>query len=321
VLEGWPQWPRGANVQEVVAVATDHDGCVYVFNRGTMPIMTFDRQGHFLRSFEVGPWARPHGITVGADNTVYCVDDFDHTVRVFSPGGQPLLTLGTSGVGSRTGAEGIDYRTIKRAGPPFNYPTNLAVAPLGELLVTDGYGNARVHRFSARGVLLSSWGEPGVAPGQFHVPHGIAIDSKGVVYVADRENSRIQRFTLEGEFIDEWTDVVRPSEVFVAGDGTVYVAELGNRAGRWPGWPDTPADAVGGRLSIFDSQGGLLARWGGGESPCAAGDFFAPHDVWVDKFGDIYVSEVVWSAGANRGLVSPACHTLQKFARLEGFAG
>ena len=75
---------------------------------------------------------------------------------------------------------------------------------------------------------------------------------------------------------------------------------------------------MGGRLSIFDCDGTLLARWGGGESPSAAGDFFAPHDVWVDKFGDIYVSEVVWSAGAKRGLVSPTCHTLQKFVRIDG---
>jgi hypothetical protein len=316
VVEGWPQLPAGMTVQEVVAVACDSEGRVYVFNRGSHPIMIFDRTGKFVDSFPSDLFAHPHGITVGPDNTVYCVDDFDHTVKVFSPTGQSLLVLGKSGEFSNTGAVTIDYRTVERSGPPFNYPTDLAVAPSGDLYVTDGYGNARVHQFSPDGNLLASWGESGAGPGQFQVPHGIAISGDGIVYVADRENCRIQRFDLQGHFIDQWTDVVRPTEVFVTGDGTVYVAELGARAGRWPGWPDAPVDAIGGRLSIFDSGGQLLARWGGGDSPCAPGDFFAPHDVWVDRFGDIYVSEVVWSAGANKGAVSPQCHTLQKFSRI-----
>ena len=318
VVEQWPHWPPGAEFKEVVAAAADSQGHVYVFNRGPMPIMTFDRNGHFLGGFEVGDFTRPHGITVGTNDTIYCVDDCDHTVKVFSSDGQLQLTLGSSGVYSHTGAQSIDYRTIEQSGPPFNYPTNLAVAPSGELFITDGYGNARVHRFSAGGELLGSWGEPGDGPGQFQVPHGIAVDSGGLVYVADRENSRIQRFDLDGKYVDKWTDVVRPCEVFITSDQTVYVAELGERAGRWAGWPAASDDAVGGRLSIFDCDGTLLARWGGGVSPSAAGDFFAPHDVWVDKFGDIYVSEVVWSAGAKRGLVSPTCHTLQKFVRTDG---
>ena len=317
VVEDWPQLPEGVTVQEVVAVACDSEGQVFVFNRGSHPILIFDRSGRFVDSHTTIPMARPHGITIGPDDTVYCVDDFDHTVKMLSPTGQLLLTLGKSGEFSDTGAVAIDYRTIKQAGPPFNYPTDLAVAPSGELYITDGYGNARVHRFSPEGNLLDSWGEPGEGPGQFQVPHGIAISEDGIVYVADRENNRIQRFDLQGQFIDQWTDVVRPTEVFVTRDGTVFVSELGARAGRWPGWPDAPADAIGGRLSIFDSDGTLLARWGGGDDPCAPGDFFAPHDVWVDRFGDIYVSEVVWSAGANKGAVSAECHTIQKFSRIK----
>ena len=316
VVEGWPELPEGVKVKEVVAVACDSEGRVYVYNRGSHPLMIFARSGRFLESLEAGPFARPHGITIGPDNTVYCVDDFDHTVKVFSHDGRSLGTLGKSGEFSDTGAISIDYRTIERGGPPFNYPTNLAVAPSGELYVADGYGNARVHRFSSDGRLLDSWGEPGAGAGQFKVPHGIAISADGILYVADRENSRIQRFDLQGRFIDQWTDVVRPCEVFVT-EGTVFVAELGLRAGRWPGWPDPPADAIGGRVSIFDTSGDLLARWGGGESPCAPGDFFAPHDVWVDRWGDIYIAEVVWSAGANKGVVDPSCHTLQKFARID----
>ena len=311
----WPVLPPGMGLVEVAAVATDSRDRVYVFNRGTHPLAIFNRAGEFLTSWEHAAFARAHGITIGPDDTVYCVDDLDHTVKRFSPAGELLQTIGTSGRPSTTGATSVDYRTIRQAGPPFHYPTNLAVAPNGDLYVTDGYGNARVHRFSAAGELLHSWGEPGGGPGQFAVPHGIAIDQDCVVYVADRENSRVQRFSAKGEFIDEWTDLARPCEVFIDDQSIVYVAELGYRAGMWPGtYPPSP-QATGGRLSIFAPDGVLLARWGGGENPCAAGDFFAPHDVWVDRRGDIYVSEVVQSAGGRRGLVSPDCHCLQKFTR------
>jgi hypothetical protein len=189
------------------------------------------------------------------------------------------------------------------------------------MYVSDGYGNARIHKFSADGRLLFSWGEPGAGPGQFQVPHGIAVDRQGTVYVADRENSRLQLFTPAGNYVSEWTDVARPSQIFVGENDDVYVAELGFQAGMWPGTTPLTADAPGGRVSIFNGHGQLKARWGGGESPCAAGDFFAPHDVWVDSRGDIYISEVVMSAGGNRGLVSPTCHTLQKFIRGQGRGG
>ena len=116
---------------------------------------------------------------------------------------------------SNTGATSIDFRSIKQAGPPFHFPTNLALSPTGDLYVSDGYGNARIHRFSPEGKLLHSWGAPGGGPGEFHVPHGIAIDRQGTVYVADRENSRIQLFTPDGQFLSEWTDVARPCEIFI----------------------------------------------------------------------------------------------------------
>ncbi len=316
VAVGWPKVPPGHAFVEVTAVATDSADRVYVFNRGEHPVMIFAAGGEFLGSWGEGGFARAHGMTIGPDDAVYCVDDLDHTVRKFSLEGRLLLTLGTSGRSSDTGATTVDYRTIRRAGPPFNFPTNLAVSPGGDLFVADGYGNARVHRFSADGNLMFSWGEPGNGPGQFHVPHGIAVDPVGTVYVADRENSRIQLFSDEGRYISEWTDVARPCQVFLDGDGHVFVAELGFRAGMWPGTFPPTADATGGRMSVFSRHGELLARWGGGDTPCAAGDFFAPHDVWRDSRGDLYVSEVTMSAGGNRGLVDPGCHTIQKFVRL-----
>jgi DNA-binding beta-propeller fold protein YncE len=170
-----------------------------------------------------------------------------------------------------------------------------------------------VHHYSANGTLLHSWGEPGAGRGQFHVPHGIAIDRHGTIWLADRENSRLQLFNQGGEFIREWTDLARPSQVCFDSAGNLYVAELGYLAGMWPGTSFPSPEATGGRVSVFNTDGNLLARWGGGRNPCAAGDFFAPHDIRVDSHGEIYISEVVWSAGANRGLVPATCHSLQKF--------
>lgn len=314
----WAKLPSGWSFMEAVAVATDSRDRVYVFNRGEHSVMVFDRDGTFLNAWGKGLFARPHGITIGPDDSVYCTDDLGHSVRKFTPDGTLLLSLKENGTPSDTGATSMDYRTILRAGAPFHYPTNVALSPEGELYVSDGYGNARIHKFSADGRLLFSWGEPGSGKGQFHLPHGIAVDQQGIVYVADRENSRIQLFSADGLFLSEWTDVARPCQVFIDDAGSVHVAELGFRAGMWPGTTAPTAEAPGGRLSIFDRHGELRARWGGGRNPCMPGDFFAPHGICVDRNGDIYVAEVVLSAGGNLGGVSTACHTLQKFIRKEG---
>jgi DNA-binding beta-propeller fold protein YncE len=315
VDQTWDIFPANGSAGEAVGVACDSRDRVYVFLRGPEPVRVFERDGTPVMTWGANVFVRPHGIFIGPDDTVYCTDDFDHTVRAFSPTGELRVTLGVRGRPSDTGATSVDYRTIQRAGPPFHYPTNLARGPAGDLYVADGYGNARIHRFTADGRLLHSWGEPGSGPGQFHVPHGIAVDQTGIVYVADRENSRIQIFSPEGVYINEWTDVTRPCQLFIDRAGWIYIAELGERAGRWPGTGVAEPGAPGGRVSIFDRAGKLHARWGGGDHPCAAGDFFAPHDIWVDSHGDIYVAEVTLSGGARAGMVPGTCHTFQKFVR------
>jgi sugar lactone lactonase YvrE len=145
------------------------------------------------------------------------------------------------------------------------------------------------------------------------LPHGIAVDSEGTIYVADREGDRLQLFSPEGDYLTEWTQVERPAEVFIGPDGRVYVAELGWQSGLFPGATPPRPNPVGGRVSIFSPDGKLEAQWGGGEHPCAPGDFYAPHDIWVDRRGDIYVGEVTMSAGGYAGKVPPDCHVLQKF--------
>jgi DNA-binding beta-propeller fold protein YncE len=313
--DDWEKRPAEFEWIEVSAVAIDSQDRVYVFNRGTCPVIVFDRDGSVLDSWGAGKFARAHGITIGPDDAVYCVDDLDHTVSKYTRDGQLLLKLGTSGQPSDTGATSIDFRTIRYAGPPFYFPTNLALSLEGEIYVADGYGNACIHKFAPDGRLLLSWGSPGVGPGEFRVPHGIAVDTVGNIFVADRENCRIQVFSPQGEFLSEMTDIARPCQVSFDASGNLYVAELGFRAGIWPGTPAPPPDATGGRISIFSSRGELLSRWGGGNNPTSPGDFFAPHDICIDSRGDVYVAEVVMSAGGNRGLVSATCHTLQKFVR------
>jgi DNA-binding beta-propeller fold protein YncE len=315
VEESWAKFPNGGPEGEAVGVACDSKARVYVFLRGPKPVQVFERDGTPVMSWGEDCFQRPHGIFIGPDDVVYCTDDFGHAVHAFTTKGERLFTLGT-GEASDTGATSIDYRTIQRVAGPFNYPCNLAIGPNGQLYVADGYGNARVHRFSKDGTLLGSWGEPGAGPGQFHVVHGIAVDSEGMVYVADRENSRIQIFSEEGKYAGVWTDVARPCQIFIDKVGLCYVAELGFRAGRWPGTGTHQAGQTGGRVSIFDRTGKLLARWGGGENPCAAGDFFAPHDIWVDSHGDVYVSEVTLSAGGRR-----ACGVIDVDAGAVEFAG
>ena len=311
----WAQVPSGWSWQEVTAVAIDSRDRAFVFNRGDHPVMVFNRDGSFVTAWGEGVFTSPHGITIGPDDLVYCTDHFDHTVRKFTADGQLLMTLGTSGKPSDTGATSIDFRTIQHVGPPFYFPTNVAIGSNGEIFVTDGYGNARVHKFSPDGQLLFSWGSPGNGPGQFRIPHGIAIDGRGVLFVADRENSRLQLFTENGEFVEQWTDVARPQQIAFDSQGNVYVAELGYKAAMWPGIAPPTENATGGRVSVFTSNGELLARWGGGVNPLTPGDFYAPHDIRIDSHGDVYVSEVNFSAGGNRGLISLDCHCLQKFTR------
>ena len=161
------------------------------------------------------------------------------------------MTLGTAGVPSFQA--------------PFNHPADIAVGPNGDIYVADGYGNSRVHRFSADGALILSWGSPGKGPGEFSVPHGVWVDRNERVYVADREHGRVQVFTPEGEFIDQWTDFFRCTDVYVDADGAVYVTDL------------IP------RLSVFDSSGKMVAR--------GRPVLNTPHGLYGDSHGDLYFAE------------------------------
>src|SRR6267142_2772066 len=197
---GWGTLPDGWSFVEATAVAVDAHDDVWVFNRGAHPVIVFDREGAFKRAWGEGVIRRAHGITIGPDGTIWLTDDLHHTVRQFTPAGKLLLTIGDP-----------DTPSTAHGGKPFNRPTHVAISPrTGEVYVSDGYGNSRVHKYDPTGRLLKSWGAPGTDPGCFNIPHNIATDAGGRVYVADRENSRVQVFDEDGAYLDQWKNLHRP---------------------------------------------------------------------------------------------------------------
>ena len=302
VLEGWGRLPEGWRYVEAAGVAVDSKDNVYVFNRGEHPVIVFDREGNFLRSWGEGLVGRAHGITIGPDDLVWLTDDGNHTVRQFTPEGKLLLTIGDP-----------DKPATLQGGKPFNRPTHVALSPsTGNLFISDGYGNSRVHKYDPKGRHLFSWGEPGTDPGCFNLPHNIATDAEGLVYVADRENHRIQIFDEQGQYLGQLNNLHRPCGLLIdrREGGQIYVGELGTDLAVNQNVPN-----LGGRVSILSLKGDLLGRIGDrfrGEKP---GQFVAPHGVVTDSRGDLYVAEVSYTAKGRHETPPREIRCLQKFAR------
>jgi DNA-binding beta-propeller fold protein YncE len=301
VVENWAKLPDDWSFKEVGGVGADAQDNVYVFNRGVHPMMVFDRHGNFLRSWGEGTFPRAHGVTMGPDDTMFLSDDGDHTVRKCTLDGKILFTLGASGKPAPF-----------MSGHPFNRCTHVAIDPRnGDFYVSDGYGNARVHKYSPNGQLLFSWGESGTDPGEFNIVHNIATDKDGWVYVADRENHRVQVFDPNGKFETQWVNMARPCGLYIdQAAGLAYIGELGAAIG-----PNAEGRKLGPRVSIYNTQGQLQARLGAegeGETP---GRFIAPHGICIDSRGDIYVGEVSWTHTGGRLTPPRELRSLQKLAR------
>src|SRR6266508_652044 len=194
LIQDWAKLPPGETFAMVSAVATDSDDRVYAFQRKDPPVVVFDRNGTYLDCWGSHAISDPHGFSITND-VVYLTDRQDSVVLTFTLDGKPLQIIGKRGEHSDTGCEQPGDLVPRSAGP-FNYPSELVPAPSGDLYVSDGYRNSRVHRFTADGRLISSWGEPGkTAPTQFHLPHSLVVDEDGIIYLCDRENSGIQVFS------------------------------------------------------------------------------------------------------------------------------
>lgn len=327
VIADWERLPPHLKHLDVTGVAVDSRDRVYLYTRYDKQVIVYERDGTFVRSWGHDVFTAAHGLTIGPDDRVYCVDMGDHTVRAFTLEGELLMTIGVPGQASDTGFDPKGKWTIHfcecvlHGAGPFNRCTNIAVAPSGELYVADGYGNSRVHRFTADGELIQSWGEPGSGPGQFQLPHGITVAPDGRVMVADRENDRIQIFDPDGNYITSWTNIRRPSDLKIDKNGLVYVAELWRPAGKGTFLNGIAHEDQPGRVTILDPDGEVLGHWGGqSEGRDQPGNFIAPHALAIDSHGDVYIAEVTHSFAVSTGLVGQdhAHHQLQKFVRRQG---
>jgi DNA-binding beta-propeller fold protein YncE len=278
-LDEWQKLPEGVRLQETPGVAVNSKDHVHAITRNPEnPVMVFDTDGHYLHGFGKGAFSdRTHAVLIGPDDSVWCADDGNHTITKFTPEGELLMTIGTK-----------DQSSVKWSGDPFNRPTMAAVSrTTGNIYISDGYGNFRVHKYSPEGDFIKSWGEPGIDPGQFLRPHNIAVDADDRVYVADREAHRIQIFDADGAVLDVWNNIHLPNGMTIGPDGNIYIGELPGMTAEDP----TPP-GMGHRISILSPQGKLLARFGDPEEGQVAGKFIAPHGMGVDSTGSIYVGEV-----------------------------
>ena len=319
LVEGWGALPEGWTWGQVGGVATDSEDNVHVFTRADHPYRVFDKNGKLLDHWGEQIFIDAHSVCITPDDSVYFVDRHPELVFKFDRGGRHRLTLGKRDQHSDTG---YTQETREPAGPrllphyrnagkdasgggmpvlngvahgagPFYWPTDVCVDDVGNIWVSDGYRNCRVHKFSPQGELLLSFGEPGHArdlrdttdgPGLFHTVHGIWAH-KGRVYVADRENNRIQVFTYDGAHLATWPRFERPTKLYVEPrEELLYVSELEDQ------------------ISIVSLEGDIVGRYGT-ERSHDPGKFWGPHGIWCDSEGSIYVAEVLEG------------QRLQKFAR------
>jgi len=239
--QGWVKTAMGRNFGSTVAVDIDPDGQhVWVFDRcganscaesAIAPIQKFDMQGNLVAAFGDGVLSFPHGLGLDTAGNVYVTDATaengkGHTVIKFSPTGEVLMTLGEPGIAGATETT-------------FNRPSDVLIAPNGDIYVGDGHGgesNARIVKFNAAGEFITAWGTKGTGPGQFDQPHALAMDSSGRLFVGDRANNRVQIFDADGNFLEEWHQFGRPSGLYIDANDILYVADSQSDDMRNPGF-------------------------------------------------------------------------------------
>ena len=283
----WGQLPAGVKWAAVTAIEPAPDGTIYVIHRcfanscagrSEAPILKYDASGKLLASWGAGMFVFPHGATVDRDGNLWVTDargenGKGHQVFKFSPDGKVLMTLGKAGVSG--------------GGPDlFDQPTDVVVSPAGDIFVTDSHRNGknnRVVRFTKDGRFVKEWGRKGSGRGEFSEPHTIAIDSRGRLFVGDRENNRIQIFDQNGTFLDEWRQFGRPSGIFITKDDTIYVAD--SESG-----PDTGAHELPGikkGIRIGSAKDGTVTAFIE-DAESTTPDHSGAEGVGVDAQGNVY---------------------------------
>ena len=278
----WPQRPKGLPWGHVPGVAVDRHDHIWVFTRAEPPVQVYDSEGKFIRAWGHGMIGMSHHIKIDHEGMIWLTDARDHVVLRLTPEGKLLMQLGVKG------EAGDDQRH-------FNKPTDVAVAPDGDVFVSDGYGNNRVVHFDKQGEFVNSWGKLGPAPGDFNLPHAIAMDSQGRLYVADRNNVRVQVFDRSGKFLDQWRNVITPWGFCVTKDDEIWVC--GSSPMPWRpedealGCP--PKDQV---FMKFSPSGKLLELWTvpkGEDSKEQPGQLNWVHAMALDSHGNIYAGDII----------------------------
>lgn len=288
VVHGWPVLPEGRMLGAVAGLGVDSHGNVFVFHRAglgwpdsdvldTAPIAdatiaVFDgRSGALLAEWGANRFAMPHGLTVDGEDNVWLTDVALQQVFKCSHDGRLLMTLGERGVAGGDRSH-------------FNRPTDVAVAPNGSFYVSDGYRNTRVVKFGPDGKFLFQWGTKGAGPGQFDLPHGIALDGAGRVYVADRSNARVEIFDPDGGYVGQWKgpEFGRPYDVAIGSDGTAFLADGGDQ-------PTSPPDRSG--VIAVRTDGSVFERFG--RFGNYDGQFAIAHDIAVAPDGSVYVGDIL----------------------------
>ncbi len=246
MIENWAKLPAGRTWGSTSAVDIDRDGRSFwvaercgansCAGKTDDPILHFDASGKLLKSFGSGMIQFPHGIAIDSDDNIWITDGQARDgkgfqVFKFSPDGKVLMTLGKPGGGTD-------------APESFNQPNDVAIAPNGDIFISEGHnagtGNPRILKFNKDGKFLKMWGGHGSEPGQFEVPHALAFDSKGRLFVGDRGSSRIQIFDQDGKFLDQWKQFGRPSGLYIDKNDILYVTDSESTDkegyGYNPGW-------------------------------------------------------------------------------------
>ena len=298
-VDNWAKLPDGIAFHECPGVAVDSQDNVYALTRGEHPIIVLDRDGNYIRSFGHGEFSnRTHGLYISHDDSLLAADDGIHTIQKFNPEGNKLMEIGQR-----------NQPAPIWSGQPFNRPTSAAIMPSnGDVYISDGYGNSRIHVYSGAGDYKFSWGSAGIDASQFIRPHNIAIDSNDRVYVVDREAHRIQIFDARGNFITMWNNIHRP-DAMVLWQEHIYVGELNGMGGV----DDAPG--LGHRVTIYDLEGNRVCLFGAQEEGEGPGQFIAPHGIAVDSKGDVYVAEVSYTIRGRHMDPPRALRSLSKYER------
>lgn len=262
------QLPAGVTMGAASSVAVTKQGHLLVFNRGPFPLLEFDGNGAFVRSMGEGRYVRPHGFRLDPQGNIWTTDVNGHTVTKMNPQGDVLLTMGVKGQAGEWN-EAANSRLL-------NEPTDLAFGAAGELFVLQGHGRGepRVLKFDKSGKLAKSWGGQGTGPGQFDTSHSIIVDAKGLVYVADRQNRRVQIFDMDGKYLKEWKFAGLPCGLFIGPQQQMYMVS-----------------GFSGQILKLDASGKAIAATG--QPGKQLGEFGEAHYMTMGPQGEIWVADTV----------------------------